>query len=293
MSQPSYDQLKPLIAQELLRGSTVHVMFQCPVSGQHAESSAPVREGGASKAMAALKRNAMSQLRWALANTVRSALGGGYFGRVGSGMVHEAAPGGSAASAPSTAQRQAAVVEAFQRVQSQFTWDGAHQRYLHASAVQGQQSAFARALAGLQLGPGQDKNVLTRMLAEVAGADGHIADEERELFDAFAGDHPGGVEALLALPLLSPADLATVGHQLREPLLMLAWAVAYADEELEPAEQARLQAFAQGFGLGRAQVQRAAGAARDHAYAVGWRLGLDQQAVQQLEARCMQRRGLA
>ena len=106
MPTPTYAQIQPLVAQQQLQGSTVHVVFQCPVTGEHESSTGPVRKGKASAFLQGMKGRAMSQLRWSLANMVRSALGGGYLGRTGSTMVHEATSGTtSGARAPTRAGR--------------------------------------------------------------------------------------------------------------------------------------------------------------------------------------------
>ena len=140
MPTPTYAQIQPLIAQQQLQGSTVHVMFQCPVTTEHEASTAPSRKGRTSAFMQGMKGRAMSQLRWSIANMVRSALGGGYLARTGSTMVHEATSGSlGGAHTPTKGELQAAVVEAFVKVQSQFCWDATRGAWVHASAQPAQQ----------------------------------------------------------------------------------------------------------------------------------------------------------
>ncbi len=313
MPQPTYDLLLPLIGQEVLRDNTVYVTFACPVTGAYAESSAAVAKGGrTSQWVHSLKGRAASQLRWSLANMVRSALGGGYLGRTGSSMVHEASTGKVGKVAPTQAQRRAAVVQAFRQVQSQFAWSASRNGFVHISAQPEQQTGFSQTLTGLAITQPHDRQVMARMLAEIAVADGHVDDEERLLVDAFTGGDLGTVEQLLQYPPLTPAELAHVSPALRESMLMLAFAVAYADLVLEQSEWDRLQQLAAGLGLGIEQADHAAALARDYVidqlldaawsdghadegerariYSVGHSLGMDQASIHALETRAVQRR---
>lgn len=313
MPRPSYERILPLISREELRGGTVHVTFQCPITGVGVQSAAAVEQGGRmARMLGGLQGRAASQLRWGLANMVRSALGGGYLGRAGSAMVHEAVGSHTPASQPSRAARQAAVLRAFQQVQGQFLWSAGHGGYLHVSAEPDQQNGFTRTLTGLRVTAPHDRQVAARMLAEIAAADGHIADEERVLIEAFTGGELGGIEQLLEYPPLTPAELYPVTPAVREPLLMMAYAVAFADQVLEPGEQRRLLELARGLRLGPAQVQRAAELAREHVmeelldqlwadgrvdeaervrlYEVGYALALRPEQIHAIETRAWQRR---
>jgi uncharacterized membrane protein YebE (DUF533 family) len=312
MPQPSYEQLSPLISTQELRDNTIYVTFQCPVTGRHAQSSAACETGGRTQRwVQSLKGRAASQLRWSLANMVRSALGGGYLGRTGSSMVHEATSGATSAPKPTQSQRRAAVVQAFRQVQGQFAWSAARGGFVHISAEPDQQTGFSQTLTDLNITQPHDRQVTARILAEIAVADGHIAEEERILVDAFTGGELGEIERILRYPPLGPAELARVSPPLREPMLMLAYAVAYADLVLEPSEQQRLHQLAGGFGLRSEQVQRASDLAREYVvdqlldaawsdgqadeaersriYGVGYALGMNQQQVHALEARAWRR----
>ncbi len=312
MPTPTYAQIQPLVAQQQLQGSTVHVVFQCPVTGEHESSTGPVRKGKASAFLQGMKGRAMSQLRWSLANMVRSALGGGYLGRTGSTMVHEATSGTtSGARAPTQGETQAAVVEAFAKVQSQFCWDVARGGWVHASAKPEQQTAFAQLMGGVSIIEPFDRLVMARMLAEIAVADGYVDEGERDLVAAFTGGDLGSVEDLMQYPALSPNDLQSVSQPVRQAMLTLAWAVAFADEELEHSENERLAAFAVGLGLGGSQAQQASHVAREYVidllfdtawadgqadeqernriYAMASGLGLDQAAIHAMETKAWQR----
>ncbi len=312
MPTPSYAQIQPLIAQQQLQGSTVHVVFQCPLTGRHEASTGPVRKGRTSAFLQGMKGRAMSQLRWSLANMVRSALGGGYLGRTGSSMVHEATTGATGgARAATRGELQAAVLEAFVKVQSQFVFDAARGGWVHTSAKPEQQTAFAQLMGGVEISHPFDRLVMARMLAEIAVSDGHVDEGERDLVEAFTGGELGGIEDLLQYPALTATDLGSVSPHVRHPMLTLAWAVAYADQVLEQAEYDRLAAFAQGLGLGAQQANQAAFVAREYVidllfdaawadgqadegerariYEVARRLGVDDAGIHAMETKAWQR----
>ncbi len=317
MTTLDYSHIAPLIASQQLVGSRMQVVFQCPVSGVQVQSDAIVQAGMASRAMSSFKRNAMWSLRSSLFSAVRSVLGHGVVGRTASGVLSQASYGtatGGSSQSYSAGDKKAAVLEAFQRVQAQFAWDSARNGFVHSEAQVDAPTVLESAIGGVQITERWDRAVLARMLAEVAGADGDIAPEERELFSAFGGDELGSIEELLQRPPLNDGELGETSPEVRETLLMLAFSVAYADEVLDQAEVHRLQGFARGLQLSQGAVTRAAGVAREHVvtqileaiyaygrasehdrallYQTGGNIGMDQADIQRLEAQVCKRLGV-
>jgi tellurite resistance protein len=320
MASLDYSHIAPLISTQRLQGSRMEVVFQCPVTGQQIPSSATVRQGMASRAVSSFKRNAIWSLRSSLYGAVRSVLGGGVVGRTASGVLSQATYGSNMSTQSySAGDREAAVLEAFGWVQDQFVWDSARGGFVHSSAPSSQPAAheptgFEQAVAAVKLTDRWDRAVLARMLAEIAGADGGIAPEERELFAAFGADEFGSIEALLQRPPLHAGELAETSPAVRETMLMLAFAVAYSDEHLDAEELVRLQDYARGMQLSQAQLAQASALAQEHvmtqlleaAYATGRAseqrraelyqsgsfIGMDQSAIQRLEAQVCKRHGI-
>ena len=73
MSDITYENLRPIIADEQVRGLSVQVVFQCPLSGHKVSSSASIQAGVASKMRNAVSRSLMYSLRSSLASLSRVA----------------------------------------------------------------------------------------------------------------------------------------------------------------------------------------------------------------------------
>jgi transcription elongation factor Elf1 len=128
----TYASIAPLITDQTAEQSTLKVTFTCPVSGEVVSSSATMRhtEGIASAA----KRSVASNLGWSVMRSVRQALGYNMAGRVAGDVARQAASSAGDKIQYGRKEKEAAAVEAFQRVASQFTWDEAGGRFVHQSA---------------------------------------------------------------------------------------------------------------------------------------------------------------
>lgn len=114
-----------------------------------------------------------------------------------------------------------------------------------------------------------DKAVLASMALEVALADGHTARSEEQVLQRH-------VETLRArVPLewrkeLSARDLSeTTPGPTRDTMLMLAWAVALVDEQLDPRELERLERFARALLIPRKRVRELRECVRSRAEKLG------------------------
>jgi len=142
MAELTYESIKPLIVKEEVQGSSMYCTFKCPVSGYRVDATASIqRAAGAARNVAdsvkqSVKYSVMWQIRMAIYNFVRSLLGGGVAGQVGSQAAYAATSSIGSGSYQSTsynaAEKQAAVVAAFQSVASNFKWDEAGRRWTHA-----------------------------------------------------------------------------------------------------------------------------------------------------------------
>jgi tellurite resistance protein len=100
-----------------------------------------------------------------------------------------------------------------------------------------------------------DKKIMSRMLVEMARADGRIEEEERLFFSHFLNDEMGKLSDLITAPYLTKADCNKVSKNGRLTIFVIVSAVALTDNELEVEEQDKLNRFAEIFGL-KAQKQQ-------------------------------------
>ena len=298
MPEITYETIKPLLAKEEERGGEMACTFTCPVSGVSVDASGAMHKAESAVGRVAdqmkqsVKRSLFYSIRNAVTNAVGDLLGGGTAGRIGRQAAYsatgEAERRGSAGSGAgpsfSEAEKQAAVVEAFNKVAAQFVWDAENDRWIAAKLRAEMATEFSRQMDAAPITQIYDHGVLARMLTEIASADGKIGDDERAFLEGFAPAGTETVDELAKKPPLSNVELdeATKGEA-RETMLMLAWALALTDESLAEEELARLDAYAEGLGIGTdraAELKRCAQVhIVDQAIAGGYAAGHDQAQV--------------
>ncbi|MEQ8280884.1 MAG: hypothetical protein RMA76_35915 [Deltaproteobacteria bacterium] len=317
MSEITYERIQPLIAATEQRGSSMHATFTCPVTGVSVASTASIQRGKGlvDVAKQSAKKNVMWSIRSSVARTVRSVLGSGILGRVGTDMAREVMKNveQGAKDSFSDDEKNAAVVQAFEAVASTFVWDPKRGQFVGASATE--QSGFDAQLANAPVTEKFDRGVLARLLVEIAAADGKVDDDERAFLENFVTPDVGTVDALLTRGALSGADLGeTAQGASRETMIMLAWAVAFADEELEMSETRRIVDAAQHLGVGGDRVDTLKHEAQLHLYdqalgnvyasgsqdtrakadadAFAGRIGMSAEDIERADARYRRRHGL-
>lgn len=94
-----------------------------------------------------------------------------------------------------------------------------------------------------------DIDVLVRVLIEVSRSDSELRREERAFLEEIVQDEET-IKRLSKAPNITVAELAeTSSVQVKETILMLAWAMAYADGHLDVEEMTRLNQLCRGFTL--------------------------------------------
>jgi len=132
----SYDAIEPNIAQVDVSGSQVQVVWKCPVTGRQLGQSTAYMAADTSlrgRVTANVKRSIMSEITYGAARFISNLLGG-TAGRVLSNAAYTAAGDvdnrATSGVDYSEATRQAAIVAAFEQVQTSFVWDESRQRFV-------------------------------------------------------------------------------------------------------------------------------------------------------------------
>ncbi|HBP22152.1 MAG TPA: hypothetical protein DEA08_30770 [Planctomycetes bacterium] len=318
MSEIPYASIQPLIADQQVNGSSVRVTFRCPQSGFSVDSSAGIKKGQSLSdvAMASAKRSLWWSLRSTLLRMISSSLGHGVAGRVGRDVGNQFLRQAGQGVQYSNEEIQAAVVDAFTRVQSKFRHDGNQWTAAHGLGAEGAPVGdFQRQLQQAMPSEPYDRGVLARLLVEVAKADGQLAAEEERFLSTYLDPSFGTPRQLAQRPNLTAIELdETSAGAVRETLVMLGWALALSDQNLNPGEQARLDEVASGLKVaaGRAAELRSYAAnflveqALEHAYPSGHRderahaaaialagkLGLSQEETERADVRFRKARGI-
>ena len=312
MPRLSFALIRPTIARQETRGAILHVVFHCPASNVEVPAQARLARPSDDTASGPSDRptSLFGGLRRSLSSLMRSMVGDGA-SQTGSDIPDLASR--LAGDFPDQAQNEAAL-RAFKRVQSQFAWDADRGQFVSAALFPKLQTEFIRRVQAAPLREHVDQFMLARMLTEIAAADGSIADEEKDFFDAFAGTSVGSLGDLLLRPRLCDAELQETTPEIRENLIMLAFAVAYCDEDFDPAEGARINELAAGLSISPIDAEQLESLAKifvvdqlfDAAYgdgvvhqahvarveAVAKRLGFSPESAAELDRVCRQRRGV-
>lgn len=143
-----------------------------------------------------------------------------------------------------------ALYRAFEQVMYLFAWDPSSESWTIVHEARGLGSELQRQLKLAPLDSPEDRELLTRMLLDVASADKDVDRAEEEMLldfvdrDKIARGRPG------ERGRVSQDDLrrASTG-QARETLYMLACAIAMVDHKFDPEESDRLEFYAKGLGL--------------------------------------------
>ena len=321
MSDPrwSADAVRPLVTHENATGRYLVVTFTCPLSKKHVQAryTMPQNRGVASQVAGRVQQSAWYEVRRQAQAMVRSVLGTGSMGQIAGSAVdagigynrpYSTSPQVASLSA---ADKDAALVEAFKTVAGQFVW--VSNRWVAGSAAKELLSPLDRQLAEAPLKSAYDRSLAARMLVEVATAHGGISSEETSHLEEMVDPEQGSLQALMKRPPITRAELAEATKgPVRISLMALAWTLALVDERFDPAEEQKLNAFADGLQLKDADRSKARDLARhwllDQAFerAFGWgghdaharsaamalgeRIGMTRDEVEVAEAKYQKRR---
>lgn len=114
---------------------------------------------------------------------------------------------------------------------------------------------FERQLTAAPITETYDLEVLVRVLLEVSRSDTESREEEKAFLNEVVTDQ-SLIARLQKAPRITVAELAEVSSaHVKQTVLMLAWAMAYADGRLDPEEMDRLTHLCRGFMLPEHQMR--------------------------------------
>ncbi|MEE9311884.1 MAG: TerB family tellurite resistance protein [Planctomycetota bacterium] len=246
MSDITYEKLAKNIASEETSGSQMKVTFICAVTGTTIESGATMAQAKGLKAgiKKAAKRGFFTAARRGLRSALRGVFGSGIIGNAAQSSAASSVGHGTTVSYDESSKHDAVVV-AFMKVSKKFAWSKEDNAYVLVSHLEGMMSDYDKQMRDHPLKSRWDKAVCARVLAEIASADGEIADDEQELFNAVLDDDTGSLDEVVAAGKLSKVELEEVTPDSRGTILMLGWTMAFCDEELADAERERMTEIAE------------------------------------------------
>jgi len=250
----TYELIEPLVVQRSIEGSRMVCTFKAP-NGNIIESQATIRRERdiQSQITNRVTRVAATQTRMAITRTLSQALGGGLLGRTASMVVRTASTPQALGIQFSESEKRNAVIEAFEKVQNHFQLDSSNGSWkspiVSQHSTNEQLSLFEKQLKDYPLSNRFDKEVLARMMVEVASADGRMDDAEKDFIDSFLSKEIGTVDSLIHRDPLSDMECEETSVTAKKTIYMLAWVVALVDYDISTEEKEKLYSFAKKLGL--------------------------------------------
>ena len=268
----TYDQIENLIVNSDVQGNQVHVTFALPGSDEVIEANATIRRSRnvQSQIGRQFKRQAANEVRRGLGRMLRGILGGGMAGRIGRQVVNTATreTTRNVVNLPSKGDKRDAIVEAFKTVSNHFQFDASTGKWMKPTmspaASNAEPTPFEQQLAKAPVNSKFEKEVLARMLAHAAYADGELSEDEEDFFSASIPAEFGSVNSLAAADPVSKIEAEEIPAGVRENIYMLAWTISSIDMETSPKEVDLLEEYGRTFGLSNERAEELADLARVH-----------------------------
>ena len=255
-----FTHIEPLIVNLQEQGRSVQVMFQCPLTGNQFSGRASATRDNSlgSKVKKNTQQSLLYAAQRALSQVLRDVFGHNTVGRMASDLTRRTMYSASSQmmNGLTAKEKEQAIVKAFESVRKHFVWDETHMRWISKQAHSETVSDFNKQKQEHSISHPYDIQVLSRMMVEIAMVDGQMDKSEREWLAMLLNPEHGSMEQIAQHPPLSSAELSnTSTGDVRVTMLMITWAVALCDENLDFSEQQRLQVFAQGLQLSSTKEQ--------------------------------------
>lgn len=132
--EPTSENIKALVAKVDQQGGSLTVTFSCPITGTEIESRSMMRRDNTSLAAIA-RRSVIQEIIWSIRRQIFQLFGRGITGRVARDVGGRALHKTGDKFQFSKADKDKAIMEAFQKVQTQhFVWDPQTDHWVHKSA---------------------------------------------------------------------------------------------------------------------------------------------------------------
>ncbi|MEM6725662.1 MAG: hypothetical protein AAF598_16590 [Bacteroidota bacterium] len=248
----TYEILEPIIHSQRDNRGLMTVQFKAANSPKIIESSAGIYKGQSTRNRVEniARIEAMNQVQKSVSSAIRSTLGFGFFGKVVSRAATEVMHDQKAIEQYSKSDKREAVIRAFKRVQSNFTYDRAKGGWLLVEAL----TRFDKQRMEGPIQEKFDQEILARMLVELAEAEGGINRKERSFLGQFITEDDNKVDIFSLKQKISRAELQETSAKARNTIFMMATAMVLIDQNISAPEKSRLVQYAQMFDFGPAKT---------------------------------------
>lgn len=238
MSEITYESVAALLQDAQESQGVVSCVFRCPVTGGEVTSQGELEKGRELEDVCPGDQSLLGGLRNALGGLFSAALG-----------KRESKPpirsSEGETSSFTDSERKAGIVVAFRNVADQFVWDAQGERWVSIEGAGELLTNFDRLLRAAPILAEHDRKIAAQMLVEVARADGQVTEAEWAFLASFIPTDLSSVDTCMEAPRLTAEQLDSVGlGAARETMVMLAWALAHVDHDLDQDEEEQLFGYA-------------------------------------------------
>jgi hypothetical protein len=269
----SYPDIEQYLVDYQIDGKRINCTFQTP-NGEIFEGSAMISAtktiGNAVQQQVAkvVKRNARRQTN----RFIRSMLGG-TAGRIGSQITRSAINdiGSSNEANFTTADKEEAILKAFSRVSRHFE-SRKTERVVRERPERGERrgrdrdrgsdrgrgsrrrqeesdSEYENIINNHPVESGYEQEILSRFLVHIAGADGKITPDEREMLADVIPSKFGSILEIQSKDQVSRIEAEEISSDVKETVYLLGWAMALADYDVDAGEVRILNTYGEIFGI--------------------------------------------
>ncbi len=269
----SYHSIKSLVVKAEVEGSRMVCTFRIPDTGEMLESTVSIKRDRdtSGQIQRQITRTVTNRARSSLSSFMRGVLGGGMLGQIGSQVINTATREAinEVSNGYSSKEQEQAIVDAFAKIANQLTFDGRNwtkakvvikevepKKTVTAATKSSSSkptSEFEKQLTQYPITNSYDKEVLSRMMIEVAKADGGITSDEEAFLQTFMQNY----RSLSSRSSLTPVECEEVTKNAKLSVYLLAWGIALVDLELSRLEEAKLFEFAEWLGLSEKDTDNA------------------------------------
>lgn len=239
MSEITYESVEALLQDAQESQGVVRCVFQCPVTEATTEAEGQLESGRELEDVCPGDQSLLGGLRSALGGLFSAALGK----REASAPIRSSE---GETSSFTDSERKAGIVIAFKSVADQFVWDAQGERWVSVEGAGELLTNFDRLLRAAPILAEHDRKIAAQMLVEVARADGQVTEAEWAFLASFIPTDLSSVDTCMEAARLSAEQLDSVGlGAARETMVMLAWALAHVDHDLDADEEGQLFGYAE------------------------------------------------
>jgi len=264
----TYEEVASFLEYHEVEKNKIYCEFKTP-DGETVSATAHLKKSNniQDKVKSQVTRTIKRQAKVQASRLIRRALGGGLLGRTGSTIVRGSINSNTTPSTPTYTKEaiQQGIADAFRKVSKHFDMPskGRSRNRNRKEKVSRRTASAERATPRIskkdmsfydkQVNQFQrsannfDKEILSRMLVELANADGRLSFEEEKFLEEIIPEGVGSLAKFEAFDTISRIECQEVSNAVKEAIYTFAWIIALIDFDLHQNEKDILMEYAEMF----------------------------------------------